>query len=132
MATDFAALAARLIERARTQGLARVVTLRRLNSTPPDPQTPWLPPADPRAAPAATLSVTAVFVEPSSVQELGLNAQLVDWMKRAQQIAIVAHPDDLSTYSELVDADANLWRVEGVSTLQPGPTRLVHFVGVSR
>jgi hypothetical protein len=131
MATDFAALATRLIERARANGLARIVTLRRLDATPPDPQTPWLPPADPRAT-ATTLVVTGVFVDPSSARELGLEAQLVDWLKRAQQIAIVASTADLSTFSELVDTDASVWRIEGVSTLAPGPTRLVHFVGVSR
>jgi len=109
----------------------KAVTLRRLVSTPPDPQTPWLPPADPRAG-ATTLAVTAVFAEPSSLQNLGgPNAQLVDWVKRAQQIAIVAHPDDLSTFSELVDG-AEVWRIVGVSTLNPGGTRLLHFVGVAR
>jgi hypothetical protein len=131
MATDFAALAAKLVERARARGLARVVTLRRLVATPPDPQTPWLPPADPRAG-AVTLSVTAVFVEPSSARELGLNAELVDWLKRAQQVAIIASTSDLSAFSELVDTDASLWRVVGVSTLAPGDTRLLHFLGVAR
>lgn len=131
MATDFAALAIQLIENARAQGLARIVTLRRLNSTPPNPAEPWVPAADPRAG-AVTLAVTACFVEPSSLQNLGgPNAQLVDWVKRAQQIAIVAHPDDLSTFSELVDG-AEVWRVVGASTLKPGGTRLLHFVGVAR
>lgn len=132
MATDFAALATKLLERAHARGLARTVTLRRLNYTPPDPQQPWLPPADPRATPAATLAITAAFVHPSSARELGLEARLTDWVKRAQQIAIVAHVDDLSTYSELLDTDASVWRIEGVSTLRPGPTRLVHFLGVAR
>jgi hypothetical protein len=131
MATDFAALAIQLIENARVQGLARIVTLRRLVATLPDPQTPWIPPADPRAG-AVTLAVTACFVEPSSLQTLGgPNAQLVDWLKRAQQIAIVAHPDDLGSFSEVVDG-AEVWRVVGVSTLNPGGTRLLHFVGVAR
>jgi hypothetical protein len=130
MATDFAALAAKLVERARSRGLARIVTLRQLVATPPDPQTPWLPPADPRAG-AVTLAVTAVFVDPSSERELGLRVELIDWLKRAMQIAIIASPEDLSTFSELVD-DAEVWRVVGVSTLRPGPTRIVHFLGVAR
>lgn len=107
------------------------VTLRRLDTTPPDPLQPWRGPVDPRAS-ATTLDVDAVFVEPSSQQMLGVNAELVDWLKRAQQIAIVASSDDLSVYSELVDTDASVWRVVGVSTLNPGGTRVLHYVGVAR
>ena len=120
----------------------RVVTLRRLNAAPPDPTKPWIPADNPREAagflPGSTepsfaeLEVTAVFAEPSSLQNLGgPNAQLVDWVKRAQQVAIIAHPDDLSTFSELVDG-AEVWRVVGCSTLNPGGTRLLHFVGLAR
>jgi hypothetical protein len=117
------------------------VTLRRLNSVPPDPSKPWIPASNPRepapflpggAEPFVELEVTAVFAEPSSLQSLGgPNAQLVDWVKRAQQVAIIAHPDDLSTFSELVDG-AEVWRVVGCSTLNPGGTRLLHYLGVSR
>lgn len=129
MAFDYSEVAATAQELVTEFGKA--VTLRRLNATPPNPAEPWLPPVDPRVG-AATLAVSAVFVEPSSLQNLGgPNAQLVDWLKRAQQIAIIAHPDDLSSFSELVDG-ADVWRVVGVSTLNPGGTRLLHYVGVSR
>lgn len=129
MAFDYSELATTAQELVIEFGKA--VTLRRLVSAPPDPQTPWLPPVDPRAG-ATTLAVTAVLVEPSSLQNLGgPNAQLVDWVKRASQIAIIAHPDDISTFSELVDG-SEVWRVVGVSTLNPGGTRLLHFVGVAR
>lgn len=110
----------------------KAVSLRRLNSTPPDPSMPWLPPADPRAVPAETLAVDAVFIEPSSLRTLGLNAKLVDWLPRAQQIAVVASSADLGGFSELVDTDTSIWRVVGLSTLNPGGTRLLHYVGVSR
>jgi hypothetical protein len=129
MAFDYAELATTAQELVTEFG--KGVTLRRLNATPPDPQTPWLPPADPRAG-ATTLAVMGVFAEPSSLQNLGgPNAQLVDWVKRASQIAIIAHPDDISTFSELVDG-SEVWRVVGCSTLNPGGTRLLHFLGLSR
>jgi hypothetical protein len=105
------------------------VTLRQLDTTPPDPDQPWRGPVDPRAA---ALAVDAVFVEPSSLQTLGVNVQLLDWLKRAQQTAIVATSADLSEFSELVDTDSSVWRVVGVSTLNPGGTRILHFVGVER
>jgi hypothetical protein len=142
MATfNYARVAVRAISLVERFGKA--VTLRRLNAIPPDPAKLWIPADDPRE-PAefvpggaegnfTELAVTAVFAEPSSLKDLGgPNAQLVDWVRRAQQIAIIAHPDDLSTFSELVDTDGSLWRVVGASTLNPGGTRLLHYVGVSR
>lgn len=130
MATfDYASVAADAA--ALVADFGKAVTLRRLDTTPPDPSKPWRGPVDPRATPAEELEVNAVFVEPSSLQTLGVNAQLVDWLKRAQQIAIVASTLDLSGFSELVDG-SDVWRVVGVSTLNPGGTRLLHFVGVAR
>lgn len=140
MAFDYGEVAATAQELVTEFG--RSVTLRRLNALPPDPAQPWVPAADPRE-PAefvpggseqtfAELAVTAVFVEPSSLAQLGgPNAQLVDWVKRAQQVGIIAHPDDISTFSELVDG-ADVWRVVGCSTLNPGGTRLLHFLGCAR
>lgn len=129
MAFDYSELATTAQELVAEFGKA--VTLRRLSATVPNPAEPWVPAADPRAG-ATTLAVTACFVEPSSMTQLGgPNALLVDWVKRSQQVAIVAHPDDLSTFSELVDG-VEVWRVVGVSTLNPGGTRLLHFVGLAR
>lgn len=130
MAFAYAPLAAAALELVAEFG--KTITLRRLNVTPPDPDMPWRGPVDPRATPAETLSVAAVFVEPSSQQYLGVNATLLDWLKRAQQLAIVASTSDLSAFSELVDTDSSVWRVVGVSTLNPGGTRLLHYVGVAR
>jgi hypothetical protein len=130
MAFDYAPLAATALELVTEFG--KTITLRRLDATPPDPDMPWRGPVDPRATPAETLSVPAVFVEPSSQQYLGVNAVMLDWLKRAQQIAIIASTSDLSAFSELVDTDSSVWRVVGVSTLNPGGTRLLHYVGVAR
>jgi hypothetical protein len=60
MATDFAALATKLLERARSRGLARVVTLCWFDATPPKSAISWIPAVDPRAH-SVTLAVTAVF-----------------------------------------------------------------------
>ena len=129
MAFDYAPLAATAFELVTEFG--RPVTLRRLATTPPDPDKPWLGPVDPRAAPAATLQVSAAFVDPSSARDLGLDAQITDWLKRAQQIAIIASSEDLNNYSEMLDG-ADVWRVVGVSTQRPAATALIHFVGVDR
>jgi hypothetical protein len=130
MAFDYAPMAATAL--ALVAEFGRSVTLQRLDRTPPDADKPWLGPVNPRATPAATLTVAAVFVEPGSTQELGLDTTLVDWAARATRIAVIASPADLTGYSELVDIDGTTWRIVGVSTLSPGSTRLLHFVGVSR
>lgn len=141
MATDYAALASDMITRAAARGLARAVTLRRLAVTPPDPDKPWRGPVEPRepapvrpadSPPLITLDVIASFVDPSSARELGLRIETTDWLRRATQIAIIASPEDLSGYSELVDAAGQVWRIVGCSTLAPGETRILHFLGVSR
>lgn len=128
-AFDYSALAAKALELVTRFG--RAVTLRRLNTTPPDPLKPWRGPADARAG-AFSMAVSAVFVEPSSLQQLGLNADLVDWVAKSQNVAIVAAPQDLRDFSELLDTDASVWRITGVSTLQPAADRLLHFLGVAR
>lgn len=122
-----AAKAAELVTR-----FGKAVTLRRLNTTAPDSDAPWRGATDPRAVPAATLVVDAVFVEPSSLRTLGLNAEVVDWVPRCSKVAIISHSSDLRDYGELLETDATTWRVVGVSTLDPGGTRLLHYVGVAR
>jgi hypothetical protein len=130
MAFNYAELAATALELVTEFG--KVVSLRRLDTTPPDADMPWRGPVNPRATPAATLSVPATMVEPSSLQTLGVNVTLIDWLPRAQQIAIIADTGDLSAFNELVDTDSSVWRVVGVSALNPGGTRLLHYVGLSR
>lgn len=107
------------------------VTLRRLDTTPPDPDMPWRGPVDPRATPAATLEVSAFLKEPPTGTALGGPASIRDWVKRAQKIAIIAGQDDLSVFSELVDG-SDVWRVVGSATLNPGGTRLITYLGVAR
>lgn len=130
MPFDYSEVAATAIELVTEFG--KPITLQRLDVTPPDTDKPWRGPADPRGTPAATLDVSAVFVEPGSLQELGVNAKLLDWVARSEQIAVIAAPQDLREFSELVDTDSTTWRITGVSTLSPSTTRLLHFVGVSR
>lgn len=130
MAFDYGPIsgtAANLVER-----FGRAITLRKLAKTNPDPLKPWRGESDPRAAPFETLPAFGVFVDPGSERELGLSSDLIDWLPKAQQIAIVASQEDLQGFDELVDAGAVLWRVVGIKTLQPGAVRLVHFVGVAR
>lgn len=129
MAFDYAATL--LTAQTLVGEFGKSITLRRLDVTPPDPDMPWRGPVDPRAS-ATTLTIDAVMAEPSSLQTLGINAEMVDWLKRAQQIAIVATDADLSEFSEMVDTDSSVWRVVGVSTLNPGGTRVLHYVGVAR
>lgn len=130
MTFDYAAIAQTALELVTEFGKA--ITLRRLDTTPPDADMPWRGPVDPRATPAEELDVAAVMVEPSSLQTLGVNVKLIDWLPRAQQIAIIASTSDLSAFSELVDTDTSVWRCVGVSALNPAGTRLLHYVGVTR
>lgn len=109
----------------------RSVALRVLDSSAPDPAMPWRGPTNPRTA-AVSQQFDAVFVEPSSLQKLGVNTDLLDWLPRAQQVAIIAHPGELVSFHELVDTDTSIWRIVGVSMLKPALVPLLHYVGVSR
>lgn len=127
---DFVALAItvkRLID-----GSGRPITLVKLNQGATDSSKPWRGLADPRATPAATASGNGVFVDPSSLSELGIQAS---GDKRVDKIVMFAANDDggenLLNFDELVD-DTERWKIVKVQLLQPGATKLLYFFEVGR
>ena len=110
----------------------RTVTIVQLDSGSSNPAEPGYNSVDPRTAPLATKTLSAVFVDPSSLQELGRGADRPDWVARSSQIAIVASTENLEKYNELIDSDGARYKITGCKTLKPGPLALVAYLGVSR
>lgn len=110
----------------------RLISLQGVSPGPADANNPL---AGPAAAPAALSGIPAAFVEPSSLQSLGLSASLVALFANCTQIAIVAPVSGMGDFTSmkfLIDTDAKQWKIERISTLQPGDTILLYYIGVSR
>lgn len=131
MAFDYTGLAAVALELVTDFG--REVTLLQLSATAANPAQPWRGQADPRSTPAGSKAVSAVFVDPSSLDALGRETTRGDsWVARASQMVIIATSEDLEKYDELVDTDGSRFKVIGVRMLKPGPVNLLAYVGVAR
>lgn len=127
---DFVALAATAARLITENG--RSVTFVALDETPAAPGQPWLGTPDPRAVPEATLVLNAAFVEPSSVVRLGLAFETSDFIKRADQIMIVAPgTNDLEDFDEVQDSGTT-WKIGDVRVLRPASTTVLAFVSVAR
>lgn len=111
----------------------RSVTLVQLDKDPPDTDKPWAGPTDPRAVPEATLTLDAVFVEPSSATRLGLSSDASELVKRSTQILIVSPgaSADLTIYTEVTDGSI-IWKITTVEVLKPGSSVALGFIGVKR
>lgn len=113
----------------------RSVKLVKMNRTAGTPSQPWLGPTDPRANVVAQLTLIAVFVEPSSLEQLGISTKDSDLVKRSTKIMIIAPGSalthDLATFDEVEDG-AMRWRITAIETLKPGATTLLYFIGVAR
>ena len=110
----------------------RSVTFIQHNTTLETPAEPWDGPADPRATPASTLVLSAVFAHPRFVDRLGLTIEVDDLIRRSDQIMIVSQGNnDLSVFQEVLDG-AVYWKITGTEILRPGSTTLLGFVGVKR
>lgn len=110
----------------------RTITLIQLSASPADPTMPWRGATDPRGVPVASKTCLAVFVDPFSLRALGLTNVADDFLKRANQIAVIATSEDLAPYNEVVDADGSRWRVTFVHMLKPAAQNLLAYVGVTR
>jgi hypothetical protein len=128
--TTIANLAKSLIEQS-----GRNVTFVKLSSSVDDSAKPWRGTTTVRSAPSASTDAYATFVPPSGAAELGLSTQDVEWVKRSEQICLVAlgadSTVDLATYDELLDGSQR-WKITGIETLKPANTILLYFVGVKR
>lgn len=115
-----------------TAEFGRLVTFVELSSGPTDPLKPWKGATDPRAVPVSTLNLFAAFVEPSTLDALGTQATGMDFLKRSTKIAIVSSTAALTNFDEILESDGSRWKIEGISTLEPGDTKILHYVGVRR
>lgn len=110
----------------------RSVTFVELADVPANPAQPWLGAANPRGAPKQTLVLKACIVEPRSLSQLGNEALSEDFIKRAQQIALVYSAVELAPFDEIIDSDGSRWTIQELSKLKPGATLLLFFVSVKR
>jgi hypothetical protein len=110
----------------------RIVTFRELGDVAGTPSQPWLGAANPRSSPKQTLDLSAVIVEPSSLNALGNDAVSDDFIKRSQQIAIVYSAVELAPFDEVLDTDGSIWKIALLSKLKPGGVLLLYFVGLTR
>jgi hypothetical protein len=110
----------------------RIVTFVELGNTPTDSNKPWAGTSTLRSAPLSTFSTSVVFVEPSSLDQLGQEVITDDFVKRSQQILIVASTQEFRKFDEIIDTDGSRWKIQGISELKPGDSAVMHFIGVSR
>lgn len=111
----------------------RTVTFVKLSAGPTDPTKPWRGATDPRAIdPVSSLEIDAVFVEPESLERLGLQRASADFIKSAEQVMIVATDQDLGKFDEVIDTDGGRFKCDNIQTLQPAGTIILHYVRVQR
>jgi hypothetical protein len=108
-----------------------LVTLNKMDNVPASASEPWKGSSAPRTA-VATLEVSAVFVEPSSLDDLGKDYVSLEFLKRAQQIAFISTDVRLDQFNEMVDDDGTRWRITEMTELRPGSKSMLYFVGVTK
>lgn len=86
------------------------------------------------AAPPAVPGISAAFVYPSGVQNLGLRVSSPALFKSAEQIAIVAADgvNDFAAFDMVTDIDGSIWKIVAVDVFKPGPVPVLYYVGVAR
>jgi hypothetical protein len=120
------ASARRMIER-----FGRPVALQSVSEGPADPAQPL---AGPAAPPAPVTGVWAAFVQPSSLQALGLGVNVTKLFATSEQIALIAPKDDYA-YSDMkflydVNDNNRKWVITHIEVFKPGDTVVLHFIGV--
>lgn len=86
---------------------------------------------DPRNPPARSVSVKAVFVEPDSLQRLGITTKVDQLLQTSDRICLVPGTYDLDGMNEVIDED-RYYKIQGMETLRPGTRTLLYFVGLER
>lgn len=92
---------------------------------------PWEGPVDPRSPPKRSLTASACFVEPDSLQRLGLGTRIENLVQRSDRICITPGAGLDEKFNEALD-EGRYYTITGVETLRPGTTTLLHFVGTKR
>lgn len=132
MAIDYARMAE--VARRLISENGRQIIIRKLDNGPSDPSKPWRGSTDPDVGGAGLDPVTldAVMVPPSSLNELGLTVRSPDLVQQASQVFIAAPPEtpvDLTPYDEVADG-ASIFRVVKLDELRPADTTLLYFIMV--
>jgi hypothetical protein len=105
---------------ARVAKFGREITLVKLSGDAPDSAKPWRGPTNVRSeTPLESVTTSAVFVEPESLERLGLQRQAGDFVKSGEMVAIVASTQDLSNMDEVIDGEI-VWKIFNVQVLTPG------------
>lgn len=117
------ATARRLIER-----FGRPISLQGVQGGPADHADPL---GGPAAAPVPIVGIYAAFVQPSSLQLLGISAKVQELFANCTQIAIIADngKNNFLDAKYLID-NSDTWMVERVEQLKPGDTSILYFIGV--
>lgn len=135
-----AATALRLIEKN-----GRIVTLVRRSEVPANSNEPWKGAADVAATigdpdPDLTgkvgIEVSAVFVGQNDAELAELFGAIpLTEVKRGLKVALVAGsdvtPEELSKYDAMIDT-GDVWSIDIVDTLRPGPLAMIHRLVLTR
>lgn len=111
----------------------RSVTFVQLGSGPDNAAQPWKGTSTVRTDPIATLTVNAVFVEPESLERLGLQVQANEFVKSTSEVVIVVTDQSLKQYDEMIDSfDGARFKMANIQQLNPGDSLVLHYVRVQR
>lgn len=90
-------------------------------------------PADPRNPPARAVTVIGCFVEPDSLQRLGITTKIDQLLQTSDRICLITGTTNLRGYDEVIDSDdGRYYKIQGMEELKPGTTSLLYFVGIER
>lgn len=78
-----------------------------------------------------SVSATGCFVEPDSLQRLGLGVRIEDLIQRSKRIFLSPGPAALDGFNQVLD-EGQYYTITGMESLRPGATTLLHFVGLDR
>lgn len=109
----------------------RPLTFIELSATPANPAFPFEGPTNPQASPTRSLTTVGTFVEPDSLQRLGLSTKIEELLQRSDRICLVPGPADLKGYNVVTD-EGESYKILAIETLRPGTTTLLSFVGTLR
>lgn len=112
----------------------RQIVARKLQNSASDASKPWRGNTDPDVGGAGLDPVTldAVAVPPSSLNELGYKVTNPGLVQQASNVFIVAPPEtpvDLTPYDEVVDG-SSVYRIIQLDELRPADTTLLYFIMV--
>lgn len=72
----------------------------------------------------------ALNVGAGGAAKLGIDIEVIDFIKKSEFVYIIATTDDLSKFHKVFDSAASrILKIEGLHCFQPGDTRLFWIVG---